>query len=217
MKRKMTADKDTFDEYQYKPLDQKYFGFNFLYASDFKRKRIPKGVTGDDVYYLLPYDSTVEYGGYITPRNIFYLRGKRTEAFADSCKEVVFHTHPRMRHDTNAPSPIDLFVFVKFCTRRHVLVAPGRILVMEKTPKHDLFFREFWKVEHEHVVELGRKLDFVRNTDGVFLALLEILLRERGDSRKINYDVWRAEWRDMTENLFGISVRELPRSRKGQR
>ncbi len=100
-----------------------------------KRIRIPDSVqTEIGVYRLLPSAPDFEYGGWLTPKCIFYSKGEAIEAYGvKNHAQTTFHSHPTASEGADIPSNRDLRNLLAWPQIRQVIVGDRYILVLDKT------------------------------------------------------------------------------------
>ena len=110
-------------------MDDAYHGD----PDDWREIRIPRGLSAEAVYGLLPTAPACENAGYLTKTRIRYAAGWDTGGRLLSSKPCTFHTHPTAHPHADLPSFKDLYTFVRYTHLRHVTAARSLIWVFDKT------------------------------------------------------------------------------------
>lgn len=123
-------------------------------------RRIPANLSAANVYRMLPSASDFEYGGYLTKTRIRYVVGA-PESVSPPCDlPCVFHSHPFAHPYADAPSPLDIYQFIKCECLRAVTVGNRWIWVWNKNRRTVKTVQKFLEWEMEHMVrEILRLMD----------------------------------------------------------
>ncbi len=98
-----------------------------------RTKRIPPGWSAAETYRLLPSLPDRELGGYLTRTRIHYVPGWSDGAYIPAAQPCTWHAHADEDRWADVPSLRDVYSFLRYRHRRHILVGAETLVVFDKT------------------------------------------------------------------------------------
>ena len=170
---------------------------------DWREIRIPRGLSAEAVYGLLPTAPACENAGYLTKTRIRYAAGWDTGGRLLSSKPCTFHTHPTAHPHADLPSFKDLYTFVRYTHLRHVTAARSLIWVFDKTVE------TLAAVERLNRWEARRQIEAVARFG--FDHYAEVALQGVGFRLPQSLRQYRRVWPARVEQRLGVRVTLLNR------
>jgi len=161
---------------------------------NYKRIRIPALDRGHllKVCGNLPYNSSIELGGYLTPTSIFYLEGTRENVPVMGTHTTVFHTHP-FKERADIPSELDVLNLMLMNWKTSILLTPHRLIVLTKTAATEAVLKDMERIHDCHVLDVATLLRR-KGPDSVFYYLVKKVVREHTQRFNLNHRNWEHRW-----------------------
>ena len=185
--------------------------WDILNLESLREIRIPGRLSPEEVYRRLPSAPDFEYGGYLTKTRIRYMACEPTKAFVPSdSKLCTFHSHPSSHPRADAPSPSDVYQFLKQSHLRAITVGANWIWVWDKPRKVFTKIKQLLVWEEKHLVAEMTRLS-KKHPDSFVDRYMVIALRRVGLSWPTRLRNDLPAWSALLRRCLGIKTTLLRR------
>ncbi|MFH0920487.1 MAG: hypothetical protein V1913_09000 [Fibrobacterota bacterium] len=140
----------------------------------------------------LPYNASIELGGYLTTTSILYTEGTRENVPVMGSHETVFHTHPN-RDRADIPSELDVLNLMMLNWKTSIILTPHQLIVMSKTPETESRLNDMERIHDRHVLDVATLLRR-KGPDSVFYYLVKKMIRTQAHRFRLSHRNWEHTW-----------------------